>query len=150
MSTKNANKGQIEIIGSGKEADKFQKNMKRLVALFGGQETFKQAKVASTELNDLVAKLVKDEKEATTEEFMKQAKGLIQRKRDFDKFVKLEKTKMDKAIEEKQKEFNVEMEKIFGLVTKIETIEAEYYETLTDLNTDTTPAATSEEDQETK
>jgi Ni,Fe-hydrogenase I large subunit len=133
MSTKNVSKG-TDQIGSSKEALKFHTNMNRLIALFGGKETFKQSKIENTELSDLVAKLVKEEKDAAQEDFMKQAKGLIQRKRDFDKFVKAEIAKMEKAVEEKQKEFNVEMERIFGLVTKIETIESEYYSTLKDLN----------------
>lgn len=153
MSNKNnANKEQFEKIGTSKEAMKFHTNMKRLVALFGGQETFKQSKVeGGSELKELVATLVKDEKEALKEDFLKKAKAIIQRKRDFDKFVKGEIAKMEKVVEAKQKEFNEEMEAVFNIVTKVETIESEYYSTLKDLNKDTTtatPAAEEGDDDE--
>lgn len=134
MSEQTANNGEQQ--GNGKEAQKFQKNFKRLVALFGGDTAFKKKKLKSDSVAIALEELVKDEKEALTAEFKKQATALIKRKQEFDALqIKLKKD-MEKALEDKQKEFNAEMEKIFGLVDKIDSIESSYYNTLTQLNTD--------------
>ena len=130
---------------SGKEAKKFEANFKKLVALFGGMEIFKKNKLVSEEISTVVGELVKEEKEALIVTFKTKAKALINRKQEFDKFLKAETEKVKKATEEKQKEFNKEMEGLYAIVDKIEGIEKSYYQTLGALSNDTDTPSVEEE-----
>lgn len=134
MSTENTQQQQGE--DKNKEAKKFSKNFKRLVGLFSGETIFKRNTLDSTQVTQALEKLVKEDRENLEKEFIEGARKLIKRKRDFDAFEKAEREKMDKAVLEKKKEFNKEMESLFSLVDKIENIEKSYYETLTDLSTE--------------
>ena len=116
--------------GEGKEAAKFEKNFSKLVALFKGKKVFKGSKVGEEDLDSVLDELVKEEKQQVITEFKEGAKKIIKSNRDFNKFVKDQQAAMDKAINEKRKELNKEMEALFGKVEKIENIERDYYEQL--------------------
>jgi hypothetical protein len=148
----NANNGEQQQNENGKVAKKFDSNMKKLVALFKGEAIFRRPKMTTEDLYDgdgdvdgVITELVSEEKETLRTEFKEKAKKLIQRKREFDAFVKAEQSKMDKAIIEKKKEFNKEMDGCFGIIEKIENLEKSYYTSLKDLSS-TEENATSGDD----
>lgn len=143
MNAENAN----ESVQS-KEGVKFAKNMKKLIALFRGEALLQEQKVGKDDLSNVLDELSKEEKQALFNDFKAKAKQLIKRKQEFDKFVKAEKAKFEKAVEDKQKEFNKEMEGIFGIVEKIQTIENDYYTALKDLSSPKLEATAEEVNEE--
>lgn len=132
---------------AGKEAKKFEANWKKLVALMNGESIFEKDKLEKSEVAIALEELTKEEKKALIEEFKSKARGLVKTKAEFDKFVKEQKKKMDQAILEKKKEFNKEMQSIFSIVDRIETIERDYYESLREMSTnaESTPTPGNEE-----
>jgi hypothetical protein len=129
MSTENNQENQQQ--DNQKEAKKFDANLRKLVALMGGTQTFKKEKVGKDDLSTLIVELTKEKKEGLFKEFKEKANNLVEKKRAFDKMVVEEEKKFQKIILDKKKEFNKEMEGIFGIVDRIDLIEKEYYDTLT-------------------
>lgn len=95
-----------------------------------GESFFKPAKAASEELTVAIAELAKEEKEAMIKKIVAEARTLIQKKREFDKFVTLQKRELDKKVEEEQKKFNESAKALFGLVSDVGALEKSYYDTL--------------------
>jgi len=114
----------------GKVEKKFQTALKKLTAILSGEAAYKPAKLVGLEVITAVQELAKEEKEAKAKEFKEKAKALIQKKRDFDSFVKKQKQELEKKIQEEQKKFTEDAEKLFQLVEDIANIEKSYYETL--------------------
>lgn len=147
MSEQNVNQNEEQQKENGKVAKKFENNMRKLVALFNGKQIFNKTKFSSDEVTTMIAELVKEDKETLAKEFKLKAAALIKRKQEFDAFARAEQAKMDKAILEKKKEFNKEMENIFGIVDKIEKLEASYYSSLEGLTAGDEPEAEQTEAQ---
>lgn len=112
---------------------KFDFNFRRMVALFHGESIFKPLKVGPDDLQAVMEELAKEEREELFKTFKTKARELIKKKQEFDRFVREEEKKMKAAIIAKKKEFNGEMDKMFGIIGKIETIEKDYYTTLKDI-----------------
>ena len=115
---------------SGKVKKAFEANMRRLTGLLQGEAYFKVPKAAPEELTVAIAELAKEEKEAMIKNIVVQARTLIQKKRDFDKFVNLQKKELDKKVEAEQKKFNEDSKSLFNLVKDVGSLEKSYYDTL--------------------
>src|SRR5882724_2184801 len=108
---------------AGKVKRAFEDKMSKLVALFGGRELLTRAKLDADAVENVVARLVKGKKEAMALEFETKATALIEKHMEFEKWSKEEKKRFEKAVEDKMKAFNEEMDKLFGLVDNISNIE---------------------------
>jgi hypothetical protein len=126
MSENNANQKQE----SGKVKKAFEANMRKLVGLLTGDTYFKPPKATPDELVEAMATLAKEEKEQLIKNVVTEARTLIKKKRDFDKFVHEEKKKLEKKVEGEQKMFNEDAKKLFGLVKDIGLLEKSYYDTI--------------------
>lgn len=125
---------------AGKVAKAFDKNMERLIALLGGKELLIRApKLGGEPLTEAVKELVKEEKEKLVKQFKEKAMSVIASKQAFDKLQDEEQKKFQTAVNNKKKEFNKEVEGLFGMIDKIENLEKSYYETLRGMAVSTTP-----------
>lgn len=109
-----------------KVSKKYDSNIKKLVALFNGEEAFKKEKVGNTELAGIIAELTKEKKEGLIKSFKEKATKLLTSKVEFDKFVSAKEAEFKQAIVNKKKEFNTEMEECFKLIENIDTLQKEY------------------------
>ena len=133
---------------SGKIKKAFEANLRKLTALLQGESFFKPAKAASEELTVAIAELAKEEKEAMIKKIVAEARTLIQKKREFDKFVTLQKRELDKKVEEEQKKFNESAKALFGLVSDVGALEKSYYDTLKGAITLEPPVEVTKEENE--
>lgn len=117
-----------------KVAKRYETNLKKLVALFGGEKSLKTSKIKNTEVNAIIEELTKERKENLVKEFKTKAAALLDRKVEFDKFIKQEEEKFKQAINNKKKEFSQEMEDCFKIVESIDNLTKEYAETFENLN----------------
>lgn len=118
---------------AGKEARKFDANWRKVIALMKGDTIFKPSRLGGEDLEKALTELVKEEKDRLIVEFKGKVHTLVKSKSDFDKFVKEQQKKMEQAILDKKKELNKEMTAIFGIVDKIEQIERQYYNSMTEM-----------------
>lgn len=112
----------------------FEDRMQKLVALFGGRDLLARTKLDGDAVTSVVARLVKSKKEAIALEFEQKASALIEKHLEFEKWVKEEKKRMEKAVDDKMKAFSDEADKLFGLVDNMSNIEKEYAKTLSKLS----------------
>lgn len=113
-----------------KVSKQFEANFKKLVALFGGDAVFKKPSVPNDEIGNLVEELVKERREEKIKEFKEQAKGLLDKKINFDKECKKAEEEYKQKVIQKKKEFTDEMKKTFSIIEDINEIEKSYYESI--------------------
>ncbi len=119
---------------NNKVAKKFEQNVKKLVALFSGEKAFKKAKVANSEVSEIIAELTKERKEGLIKDFKDKAGKLLTSKVEFDKFVSQKQKELEQAILNKKKEFNKEMDDCFQIVENIDSLQKEYAKSFEELN----------------
>lgn len=108
---------------------RYEQNLKKLVALFRGEKAFKKGKVPNTDIQLIIEELTKERKEELVKEFKLKAAALLDKKVQFDKFVKQKEEELKNALNNKKKEFSEEMEECFKLVESIDNIVKSYSET---------------------
>lgn len=109
-----------------KVSQKFDGNIKKLVALFSGDKAFKKVKVANSDIKTIIEELTKESREKLVKDFKERASKLLTSKVEFDKFVILKEKELKEAIINKKKDFNKEMEECFQLVENIDNLTSEY------------------------
>lgn len=128
VATSNNNNG-----GSKKVIENYEKNIKKLVAIVGGEKNLKtKNKVAKNKLADLVSDLFKEETleiEKNTKEALKQ---LLKNRVEMTRAIDAKKKELAQLEESKMKEFNEAAVKLFNQVEGIDSLEQEYYAALTD------------------
>lgn len=117
-----------------KVSKRFDQNVKKLIALFSGEDAFKKEKVSNSEISTIIAELTKEKKEALIKTFKEKATKLLTSKVEFDRFVDQKKKEMEQAITNKKKEFNNEMEECFKLVENIDNLQKDYQSSFDSLN----------------
>lgn len=116
---------------NGKIKKKYEAALAKLnVIMEGTQLLAKAPKVNGADVSALILELAKEEKEALGKQFKTEAISLIQEKRKFDAYIIEANKKLNKEIEEKQKEFTSKAEKLFALMEKAENIEKDYAKVL--------------------
>jgi molecular chaperone GrpE (heat shock protein) len=117
--------------GSDKVAKQYEANIAKLVALMSGSQVFKKPKVKTGDVAAIIEELVAERTENIKKEFKEKASKLIDAKVEFDKFVKQKEKEFQDAITNKKKEFNKEMDSVFGLLESIDEIKKNYESSLT-------------------
>lgn len=115
---------------SGKIEKKFQENLSKLMGLLKGNEQVFKEKVPNEDMDLIIEELIKERKEKTIEEFKKKASNILDKKVEFDKFVKQKESELKSAINNKRKEFSKEMEDCFNLVENINSLHQQYKNSL--------------------
>ncbi len=113
-----------------KVSKKFDKDFKQLVALLGGDKNLKRVNVPNDELGTIVEELLKERREEFVKDFKTKAKGLLDKKLEFDKEVKKAEEQLKNTVISKKKEFSEKMKEVFGMVENIQQIETSYYESM--------------------
>lgn len=115
----------------GKESKKYTDNINKLVALLNGNDLLTRSRMPNGEVFTAMQELVKEEKAFRIATVKEDIKILIKKKMEFDTLHKQKKAEFEKAIEEAQKSFNQEANKIFSKIEDIKEIEEKYLATLT-------------------
>jgi len=120
-----------------KEGKKYTENINKLVALLNGDMLLTRSRMPNSEVFTAMQELVAEEKATRIAAIKEDVRLLIKKKMEFDTFQKQERAKFEKAVEDKQKEFNNEVNKIFSKIEDIKEMEENYLATLTSAATPT-------------
>lgn len=116
---------------SSKVLNAYNSNLKKLVALVGGESKIKtKIRVPKDEVGDLISELFKEETTAAKDKLKADVKTLIKSKVAFDKALTEEEQKLKKLKEEKMKEFNKAAQDVFAQIEGLGELEKSYYDTL--------------------
>lgn len=117
---------------SNKIEKKFNENMRKLVALMGGEKRIpgKRNVVKNDDVSDIVEEMLAERKEAAKVKFKASAGALIEKKVEFEAFIKAEQKKLEAVILKKREEFNKEMDNLFAEVEDINTLRKNFEDTL--------------------
>lgn len=110
-----------------KVSKKFDADFKKLLALLGGEKNLKKVSVPNDDLGNIVEELLKERREEFIKDFKSKAKGLLDKKLEFDKEVKKAEDELKAKVISKKKEFSEKMKEVFGMVENINEIEKSYY-----------------------
>lgn len=116
---------------SGKEEKKYKENLSKLVALLNGDDLLSKSKIPNSEVYQAMQELAKEEKAEKVLVIKEAAKKIIRAKKEFDAFRRQSEADLKKAIDEQQKKFNQEANKLFAMVENIKEMEEDYLRTLT-------------------
>jgi len=117
---------------NNKVAKEFDKNIKTLVAIVGGDKNiYPTKKVKKDTVNTIVEGLLKERKEKAEADIKIDLIAILDKKVLLDKEFKAEEEKLAKLKISKQKEFNEAFKKIVSRVENINELEKDYYDTLT-------------------
>lgn len=109
----------------------YDKNIKKIIAIVGGQKNLAVSKkVKGDVLNTVVTELLADDRKAAAEEIKAELKALLQKKVTCDKEIKAKKDELAKLEITKNKEFNEAASKLFGKIEGLDQIEKDFYATL--------------------
>ena len=115
------------------QLSEFEKNMKKAIALFKGEELFSKSKIDNDVASSIVDELFLERKEQMRADFKATLRELLSKKIEHDKYIKKMEDDLKKATAEKNKEFNEVLKKIFKDVEDINEIERAYTATLTNV-----------------
>lgn len=85
---------------------KFEANMKKIMAVFNGDNSIFKQKVSNSSVANIAAELLKENTEEAEKSFKEEIKKIISSKVAFDKFVAEKKREMNQAIKTRMEEFN--------------------------------------------
>ena len=119
--------------GEDKVSKQFDANLRKLVAIMGGQKNMKKVSVPSDEVGDVVEELLKERRDEKVKEFKAKAKEILEKKLEFDKAVKKAEDDLKNTVNAKKKEFSEEMQKLFSFVDDIGSVEKSYYQSLKEI-----------------
>jgi predicted nucleic acid-binding protein len=122
------------IVDNNKEAKNYEQNMKKLVAIVGGKENIYPLKrVDNNVVGELVAELLKEQKDELAKNIKVELKGLLDKKVQLEKEVRAKEEELKKLSQQKQKEFNDACAKVFSKIENINKLEEDYNKTLGDV-----------------
>lgn len=126
---------ELEQNDNSKVEKRYSSNLQKLISLLGGEEPSKVAKVnvPNSEVAMIVEELLKERKTEVIALFKQRASDLLNKKVEFDKFVKQKQKELENAILDKKKEFTKQMEECFALVENIDALHTEYTNSLQDV-----------------
>lgn len=142
MSDEKQQQGQQGQEGGDKTKKRFDSVMSKAIAVLGGEEVFKQTKAGRGDMEMVVDELLKDQKESLRKEVKEGFKGLIDKKRAFDKEMKAKKAEFVKAEQDGMKAFAEAGEAIFQKIENIDALEKEYLATMNQIGKGATDADT--------
>ena len=132
MSTENTVQSQQD---GGKDAKRFDQNLKKFMSLFSGKANPFKNKIPNSEVSGFFDEMLEENRQEVIERFKVKGKALILKKVQFDKFVKEEQAKTEKAILEKKKEFSKEMEALFQEMESIDELAKGVADVIDDITT---------------
>lgn len=125
----------------GKVKKKFEESQRKLQAIMGNPHWFKQPKIGQDQLPDLLKRLASVKQEELFKKFEQAATSLIEEKLAYDKAVKQKEKEFNEAVEAKMKDFQAKMDNMFSLVDQIDNITKDYYTALTSIAEGTPPVS---------
>jgi hypothetical protein len=116
---------------SGKVLKAYQRNVKQITALLGGDKPlFGNDKIPQDEVGGLVAEMMKDRKKKTGEEVKAELGALLDAHVAMKREIRKKEQELKQLEEKKMKEFNDQAKKVLGKVDGLNQIEKEYYQAL--------------------
>lgn len=120
---------------NGESPDKVAKNyeatMKKVFAIVGGEKNLNPKKrVTKDTMKDIVANLLKGQREETAKEVTDGLKALLSSHVELKKLISEKKAELEKLEKTKMKEFTDQANKLFGKVEDMDKLEAEYIQSL--------------------
>lgn len=142
MSTENENKGN----DNNKVNVAFEKNMKKLVAIVGGEAKLRPTtNIERDALAELTKELFKEETEAAENKIKDDLKNLLKKRIEMTKAFEEKKKELAKLEIEKKKEFNEAAVKLFNRINDLNGLESDYYSALNEANNATTNSEETED-----
>jgi hypothetical protein len=119
--------------GGDKVAKNFEKNIKKLVAIVGGEQNLRPvSKIKKDTMSEIVAELFKEEHievEAKTKESLK---SLLKANVTMNREIAAKQKELDQLKVTKMKEFSEAATKLFSQISGLDELENEYYSALTE------------------
>ena len=136
----------------GKESAKikqsYDKAMSSLVAIFKGESNIAIVKkIPNDEVKILMDEVLEEEVTAIKDTFKTKAKELIKAKVAYDNFIKQKEQEIQKAKDEKTKEFTKNANELIQMVESIGTLQKDYLEALTPQIEEATETITTQEQE---
>lgn len=117
----------------GKVEKEFTNSVKKLVAILGSSDPLKPtSKIPFDDLGEIVADLLKEEKEKNRKEVSEQLKALLKGHADLKNEVAKKKKELEQIEQNKMAEFNKTAKQLFNRIDEIDKKEKEYYTALTE------------------
>lgn len=117
----------------GKEAKKveakYDRAIRQLTAVMG-PEWFKVKRITPGDIPDLIGEMVAEEKKKLYELFKTNYKALVDEKKKLDKTIEEKDREFKQAVLNAKKEFLKKVDQAFSVVSQIDQIEKDYYKTL--------------------
>lgn len=137
----------------GKEAKKvlagFDKNMKTIVAIVGGDKKVKiSTKVPKDAVGDMVTELFKEEREEGVKAAKLALKTLLKGHATLNQALIQKRKELDAHEVAKKKEFNAEAAKVFAMFENLGEVEKQYYTAFQATAPETPEVETEEEEEE--
>jgi len=111
----------------------FEKTIKQLSEILGSEKALLPSnKVPKSELEGIVAELLKEEKEKNAKEITEQLRGLLKGYSDLKASIKAKEKELEKLGQEKMKEFNKAAQTLFDRVESMKQKEEEFKAGLSD------------------
>lgn len=131
MSAENENKGN----DNNKVAVAYEKNLKKLIAIVGGEKNLRPVTtVKKDSIEDIAKELFKEETEAMETKIKEDLKTLLKKRVEMAKAIDDKKKELAKLEIEKKKEFNEAAVKLFNKINDLDGLEKDYYSALVDAN----------------
>jgi hypothetical protein len=116
---------------NNKVTKEFDKNLKTLVAIVGGNKNiYPTKKVSKDSLTTIVQGLLKDRKEDAEKLIKADLTAILDKKVALDKEIKAKEDELNKLKMAKYKEFNEAIKKVLSRIDDINSLEKEYYDSL--------------------
>jgi hypothetical protein len=120
------NEGQSPQESNDKIDNQFKNNMKTLVALLKGDNLLKKTKVLNSSIDGIIEELTKERTDRMAIAFKEKATAAIDKIIAFNSFAKQQEEAMKKAINDKKKELNGELNNLFKDVENIQELQKSY------------------------
>ena len=131
MSAENENKGN----DNNKVNLAYDKNLKKLVAIIGGEKNLRPVTtVQKNSMEEIAKELFKEETDAMEIKIKEDLKNLLKKRIEMVKAFDEKKKELAKLEVDKKKEFNEAAIKLFNKISDLDGLEKDYYSALVDAN----------------
>jgi hypothetical protein len=127
----------------------YEKNLKKLVAIVGGESNLRQVTTVKRDtLGEIVTELFKEETESVEKATKEALKTLLKNRIEMQRSLDAKKKELAQLETTKMKEFNEAAVKLFKQISGLDDLEKEYYGALTDAANATTDVEETQEDED--
>jgi hypothetical protein len=127
----------------------YEKNLKKLVAIVGGEANLRQVTTVKKDtLGDIVTELFKEETESVEKATKEALKTLLKNRIEMQRSLDAKKKELAQLETTKMKEFNEAAVKLFKQISGLDDLEKEYYGALNDAANATIDVQETQEDED--